>query len=125
MISLGGVVLPDVVIDNEFGEHKVRSVVEFSLGGRPIIWEDVAYGPALDLVGGEDYAWIDRQTLKELQGLSAVPQSSYTLIYESDTFLVRFRNEDAPVIEAQPIVARPNQDDSDWYQNLRIKLMKL
>jgi hypothetical protein len=123
--TIGGVTLPDVVIENEFAQAGVRSVVEFSLGGQPIVWEDYKYGKYIDLVGSTNQAWITRETLNDLLALIEIPSVSYTLDYEGDTITVRFRHEDPPVLIADPIAPRPNQGDSDYYNNLRIKLMEV
>lgn len=124
-IQLGGVDLPDLVIDAEYAQVNVASVVEFSLGGTPLIWEDNRFGNELDLVGGEDFGWIDRDTMEQLLALSSVPNNTYTLDFEGDIKVVRFRNESPPAISADPIIPRPNHDGSDWYNNVRIKLMEV
>jgi len=122
-ITLGGIELPDLTIENEFGWTGVRSEVDRSSGGAPIIWEDVKTGQALDLVGRADTAWIMRATLKALRALAAVPRANYTLNYEGTEYTVRFRNEDGEAIYAEPLVPRPNHEDTDYYRNVCIRLM--
>jgi hypothetical protein len=124
-ISIDAVSLPDLVIEGEFDFTGVRAEVALSLGGTPIVWEDSVQGKPIDLVGGNDTGWIDRSTLVSLLALAAVAGATYTLTYESDTYNVRFRHEEAPAIEATPIIPRPNPDGTDWYNNVRIKLMEV
>lgn len=124
-ITLAGITLPDLVIEDEYAQAGVRSVVEFSLGGRPIIWEDEKFGRTIDLVGGNDTGWIERSTLEQLKALANVPLQEFVLDYEGETKSVRFRQEDPPVISALPILPRPNHVDGDWYANVRIKLMEV
>ena len=121
-ITLGGVSLPDLTIEQEFGWTGVESAVDMSVGGAPIVWEREISGQPLDLVGGEDTAWITRAILEDLLALAAVPRATYTLDYEGTEYTVRFRNEDG-AISAEPLVPRPNHEDTDYYKNVRIRLM--
>lgn len=122
-ITLDGISLPDLVIESEFAETKVRSVVEESLGGKPIVWETSRTLRILDLVGGSDFGWIERSVLALMRAKADIAGATYILVYESDTYTVRFRNEDSPTIEADPIIPRPNHADEDYYNNVRLKLM--
>ena len=125
MVTLEGVLLPDVLIDKEFERPTVKSIVEFSLGGNPIIWEQPLIAKPLTLIGGQDFAWIKRSVLKEIYALATVPGSVYSLDYNGTIYKVRFMNESTPVISAEPIVGRVNNDDEDYYHSLTIKLMEL
>ncbi|MGD8388654.1 MAG: hypothetical protein PVG49_16025 [Desulfobacteraceae bacterium] len=122
-ITLGGIGLPDLTIENEFGWTGVEAAVDRSVGRVPIIWEREISGQALDLVGTADTAWITRATLKALRALAAVLRATYTLNYEGTEYTVRFRNEDGEAIYAEPRVPRPNHEDTDYYRNVRIRLM--
>lgn len=124
-ITLAGITLPDLVLQDEYAQAGVRSVVEFSLGGRPIIWEDLQYGKTIDLIGDAETGWIDRTTLEALKTIANVPLQEFILDYEGDLKSVRFRHEDPPVISAIPILPRPNHSSVDWYANIRIKLMEV
>lgn len=118
--------LPDLVIDNEFGKENVHAETERSLDGRPIIWDqEIPTGKPFDLVGGDNFGWITRDNLINLQALAATPNAVYYLWYNQRKFLVRFRNEDTPVISASPLVPRWNHEVTDYYNNVRIKLMEV
>ena len=121
-ITLGGVTLPDLTIEQEYGWTGVEAAVDMSVGGAPIVWERLISGRPLDLAGGEDTGWILRSVLDSLKALAAVPRATYTLAYEGETYTARFRHEEG-AIEAAPVVPRPNQASGDYYRNVRIRLM--
>lgn len=124
-ITLGGIALPDLVFREDFGWTGVEGTMERTLRGRPVVFEISVSGRAVDLVGEENTGWVARSTLESLVALASVPGMTYTLSYEGTSYTVRFRSEDAPPIEASPLVARPNPDDEDWYNNVVLKLMIL
>jgi hypothetical protein len=113
------------VITPEFGNTKVRSQVELTLGGRPIVWEDSVASKEFSLVGTVDTGWIDRSTLVSLHALAEVPNATYELNYEGTVSTVRFRNEEPYCINAFPIIPRPNPDSTDWYNQVEIRLMEV
>jgi hypothetical protein len=122
-VILGGITLPDVVLDQEFGRQEVEAIVEYALDGTPIVWTQSSIGSPLVLTGGEDWGWITRSVLLQLQALARIPGATYTLDYEGTEYTVRFRHENAPVLEASPLLPRPNQDVTDFYNNVKIYLM--
>lgn len=124
-ISLGGVTLPDLVMDTNFrfGDSGLISRMNESRGGVPLIFEQQRGYKNLDLVGDADAGWATYETLLGVQALAAVPEASYTLSYEGTDYTVKFRNWDTPVIDADPLVPRPNPENSDWYNNVIIKLI--
>lgn len=126
-IDLGGIALPDLVLsgDFRFGHSGVQSDLNVSRDGTPIIFEQAAGYKTADLLGASDAGWITHGVLLSLSDLAAVPNTTYTLVYEGFTYSVRFRNWDQPVIEANPLVPRPNPDNGDWYNNVQIKLLIL
>ena len=124
MITLDGISLPDLIKEGDLLFTGIEAVVETSLSGAPIVWERTVAGKPIDLAGGPDNAWIDRATLILLRDRASVAGATYTLIYEGETINVRFRNEDAPAIEATPVKPTPETESSDNYNNVRIKLME-
>lgn len=125
MITLAGIELPEVLIQDEFARPSVDAKVDYSLGGTPIVWEQEVVAAPLDLVGGDDFAWIKRSTLQALYNIAKVPRSVYSLDYNGMLYRVRFRHEDQPVIEARPLVGRTTQDGEDYYNHLIIRLLEL
>jgi len=124
-VTLESVVLPDLIIENEFAWTGVSAEVARTLAQNLIIWEEEKTGKPLDLVGDYLHGWITRETLNEILELSKVTGASYELQYETDLYVVRFRHEDPPVIEASPLIPRPNQGGTDYYSNVRLKFMVL
>ena len=121
-ITLGGVSLPDLSIEQEYGWTGVEAAVDRTVGGSPVVWEREITGRTLDLVGGDDMGWITRSTLESLKSLAAVVRGTYTLSFEGTDYTVRFRHEEG-AIEAAPVIPRPNQASGDYYRNVRIRLM--
>lgn len=125
---LANIALPGLVIESDIAPVGVRAETTKTLSGRLVIWESAEHGGRnIDLVGGSDYGWLMRTDLVALQALAAIPRATYTLVLADGAgdLSVRFRNEDAPAIEATPIIPRPNPADTDWYNNIRIKLMEV
>lgn len=125
MLELGGIQLPDLWFDpmGRFGFTGVDARFAVSRGGNAIIWEQASGYKEADLVGGADTAWIDHATLVLLLGLASMPGAEYILSYEGTDYQVRFRNWEPPVISADPIHPRPNADNTDYYRNVRIRLI--
>lgn len=124
-ISLEEIPLPDLV-KSSIGNAPVRAVAATALDGTPIIWEQSTDGgDIIDLVGGDTSGWITKSTLDSLIALASIARAVYTLNYEGNTYNVRFRHEDHPAIEADPVIGRPNPDGSDNYNNVLIKLMEV
>lgn len=124
-ITLGGVALPDLIIEKETSWSGIRSVVELALDGTPVIWEGEVAGKPIDLVGRSDTAWIARQVLFQIVDLAKVLNAEYVLDYEGEIINVRFRHEEGNVISAMPVVERPNPSNNDWYSDVYIKLMEV
>jgi hypothetical protein len=133
-ITLDGIQLPDMLLDPDPDlVPRIRSSTEFSLGLRPLVWEgSMNGGRAFDLVALPDQGWgptgtsegLTRANLEAIWAKSDTPGWSGILTYETRTFRVRFRHEESPAIEVEPIVPRPNQASGDYYYG-RIKLMEV
>jgi len=119
--------LPGLVLENDVAPGAVQATVSATLSGRKVIWEQPSNGGgSLDLVGGSDFGWLTRSALAALAALANVVGATYTLTApDATTRTVRFRNEDGPAIESTPLVARPNQAATDYYNNVKIKLMEV
>jgi hypothetical protein len=123
-IQLGDLVLPDVLWTDRRASV-IESQTSKTLTGNVIVWEQSTHIRPITLSGGEDYAWISAADLDTLFAMSQVPNATYELIYEGETHLVRFRNEEPPAVDAVPISGRPNEASTDEYKNLIIKLMEV
>lgn len=125
-VYLEGIELPDLVYADEFGQLLIDSRVEDTLDRRKLSWEQAATkGRTFDLVGSEEMGHIQRSALVLLQTLANREDAEYLLHYHGEPIWVRFRHEDPPVIFAEPLVARINHEDTDYYNNVRIKFMEV
>ncbi len=126
VINLGGIDLPGLLIPTRFGnEVQILAKVDYSLGGNPIIWEQENSSYALDLQGLDNVAWLTEAQMISIRNLAQVKDSTYTLIYESQTLTVRFRHESAPVLSGDRIVPSYEENNDSYYSNILIKLMVL
>lgn len=123
--TLEGISLEGLVMDNEMAFTPVEAKISHSLDGGVIVWEGNSSGRPIDMVGGSDFGWLTRSVLKQIKALAAVPNATYTLVHNFETFRVRFRHEESAPVSASPLVARPNQADTDYYNNVAIKLMEV
>lgn len=125
-ISIESINLPGLVLADDVSHTGIRSDVAKTLAGGLVIWEtQEPSGRVIDLVGGDDYGWLERSVLQSLQALASVPGATYTLTTLAEVITVRFRNENPPAIEATPIIERPNPAAGDWYNKISIKLMEV
>lgn len=119
----------DLIWENEFWDNDVRTAIEEAVGGGKVVWEDSGnFNPNIDLVGDESSGCLTRAQMESLTILANVPGATYELDYNGwATYQVRFRNEDKPAIEGQPVKDMPSDqyESGDYYNNIRIKLMKV
>lgn len=125
MVILNGTEMPDLIIEDEFGWTGVAGSADKTIMGGTIINEGPVSNKPIDLVGSTDTAWMTRAQLISIRDLAAIVHGIFTLSYEGVVRRVRFRSEDAPVISAQPLIPRPNQETADYYNEVRIKLMEV
>lgn len=128
MITLGGITLSnDMYLEPAHGWTGVAASVERSLGGSLIIWEsELEGGESFDLVCVENMGWVPYSILVQIKALASVVGATYTLAYRTETFTVRFRNEDTPVLDMTPIIPRKELTDDPYsYFFGRIKLLCL
>lgn len=123
--TLEGISLEGLIIDKEFDFSAVQSKVSRTLGGGLVVWEQVQSGRPLDLVGGSDFGWLTGTIIAQVKALANVPNATYTLIHNYSTYRVRFRHEEGAPVSATPLVARPNQEATDYYNNVSILLMEI
>lgn len=128
MGSLGGVELPEsIVVSGDEFPPAVAAASEITLGGKHIWWEaPVSSGQKLDLVAQEDAGWLTRAQVEALHALASVPGGVYTLtVGDRISAKVRFRHEDAPALDLQPLITPgQNKEDSPWWTGT-IKLVRL
>lgn len=125
-VYLEDIELPDLVYDDEFGQLFVDSQAEDTLDRRKLLWEQaITKGRTFDLVGGAEMGHIQHSILESLHTLAKREDAEYLLHYHGEPIWVRFRHEDPPVISAEPLVPRINHEDTDNYNNVRLKFMEV
>lgn len=126
MNTLGGYDLEDLAWPDEAAPWGVEAAVATSLAGTPIIWERARIGGRpIDLVGGAGSGWLPRATIMALAALASVPGQVLDLVWSGKVIPVRFRNEDHPAIEAEPVRPGPDVPEGMKYRNVTIKLMEV
>lgn len=122
-LTLGGITLPDLWFDPESHHgHGVDGRLSVARNGTPLIWEQAAGHRIADLVGSDDMAWMTYAQVKAVDAL-VIAGAEYVLDYEGTVYAARFRTWDPPVISGIPVIPRPNQADTDYLKNIRIKLI--
>lgn len=108
-MKLDGIDLEDMQVLDAWTPG-VEAVVARTLSGRQVVWRRPAPGAPLDLVGRG--VWLRRWVLDALRALAETP-GPFELETGQHVRMVRFRLEDAPVIEAEPVEpdADPHPDD--------------
>lgn len=123
-MKLGMLYLPDLYETPNNGNN-VTATSEATLdGGFVTFAEENRCGKSIDLVGYENSGWITYAQLKALENMSKGPTSTYTLDKNGEQRLVRFRHEEAPVLEFMPVAQRAGYDDSDYFYGT-IKLIEV
>ena len=124
-MELGGVTLsPDLYWEKKIGNSGIDCQMVRARDNTPIVFEQSGGPQGFDLVGTENTGTMTGATIKAIQALAEAQRTTYTLIYNSVSTTVRFRNEDQPVIEHAPIGPREVMTDTDVYNGIRIKLME-
>lgn len=124
-ITLDNITLPeDLIWTDEFNWSPRQQSESHSLTGALIVEIGLKQaGRSITLVGGEQAAWIDRDTLAALHAkLSSTANMTLTL-NDARTFSVMFKSGDQP-INAAPIIDYSTPDGADWY-SISIKLMQV
>ncbi|MBV6340177.1 hypothetical protein [Candidatus Magnetobacterium casense] len=126
MIKLGDLTLPDdLTLDNDaITWTGLYAATDRTLGGNLVVYESYAEGRPLTLVAAANSGWLTYEQVKELLAMASVKGATYPLIFEDDTYIVRFQNEDSPSVDVTPILPRPNTADEDYFTG-KIKLIEV
>lgn len=125
---LGGIDIGNLFIDPTATTPVLAATVQTIDGGSVTFAQENMQGDSIDIVAYENSGWryLTYDVVKQIKTLAAVPGAEYTLILPDGLALqVRFRHEDAPVLELTPIVQRVAYDDSDYfYGTIKLKEVK-
>lgn len=116
--------LPEELIwTDEFSWNPVRVNEKISLSGIRNLSESLLpteSGRFITLMG--DDAWLNRNDLKTLFSWTKSLDKTMTLVmHDGDSYTVRFRHTDPPVLEYEPIIESAFVDGNTLYR-LNIKL---
>jgi hypothetical protein len=115
MIALDGISLPvDLIWMDEYAHTPVKQTVTTAVDGSLII-EAAAQtsGRPITLQGGDDAAWIERDTLEQLRIKQYQAGLVMTLTQRSVNYRVMFVQPGG--IEAKPVVDYNLPEAEDWY----------
>ena len=126
MVKLGDLVLPsDLVWENEFSANNVLTNIDRAINGDMVIFEQYASdGLNIDLVAYEDSGWLTREQVEQLYAMSQQANAVFVLEYHNSIFTVRFRHEDAPVLELDKLISTAGINADDIFIG-RIKLKEV
>lgn len=124
MTTLDTIDLPGLVWADEFDWTGVVTEVAAGINGNLVVQEAaLSGGRPVTLQGDAETGWLQRSDLVALQALSGVADATYVLSYNGAQYTVRWRHEDAPVIQAAPVVGRENAAATDYYHQITLKLI--
>ena len=123
-VFLDSIDITGLVIDEDF-DVGISAVSEEAQDGSIIVYESDKLYRDITLIGGLYWGWLSKQTIQSVHSSAKTKGAIHTLDYDGDIFTVRFRTEDIPVINGEPIIKRSNQENTDWYNNITIKLMEV
>jgi hypothetical protein len=125
-IRLGSLDLPEGIVTRGDGlKPGALAVSVRTLGLKTIWWESrIVSGQEIDLVALEDQGWLTAGQVQTLQAMASEPGAIYTLVVgDRGTWRVRFRNEDPPSLDLEPVLPEgPDWDDVPFWRGT-IKLI--
>ncbi len=126
MVKLGNLILPDDLIwEDEFSQTKVLASRETTISVDVVYFEQAtSEGRNIDLVAYDNSGWLTRNQVLALQEMANTPGGIFQLEYGGEVYTVRFRHEDAPVLELTPVRPTSNPQNDDYYFG-RIKLKEV
>lgn len=107
----------DLEWTDEFDWIPVEQSAEYSLTGSMVVeTAEKLSGRPITLVGREKVAWLSRADVLQLRAWAATPGKVLTLtLADARVFSVLFRHQDAPAIEAAPVLFMAPMEPTDFY----------
>ncbi|SDO04443.1 hypothetical protein SAMN04488516_11740 [Desulfonauticus submarinus] len=101
MIKLGKLILPpDLIMKEDI--CPIIANKEIAVDGTEVIFLQQNYNKKIDLIATKESGWIDSFQKKQLEQL-AKKVEQYELIFYQKKMMVRFRYEDPPCLDLEPI----------------------
>lgn len=125
-LSIGGVALnPQMVWADRHVSQSVAQTVLTTLGGTPVIFSQrLVAGEAITLSAEIDRGWLTGAQVAAVAELASQPGAVFELEVNGVIRQVVFRHHEAPAFEAKPLIARLNQQHTDYF-TATIKLMTI
>lgn len=125
---LGGIDIGNLFIDPTATVPVIAATVQTVDGGSVTFSQINAQGDSIDIIAYENSGWryLTYAVVKQLLSLAATVGEEYTLVLaDGSARQVRFRHEDAPVLELVPLSQRVLYDDGDYfYGTIKLKEVK-
>jgi len=99
--------------------HDAVSVI--TKGGRRIPWVRERKDTPLDLIGGENWAWVELSIIEALHTVSMMVSAEMSLNWNGTIYAVAWRIEDPPVISYDPVIDYSTLESTDKCCNVRFK----
>lgn len=121
MNTLNGIDLGDLVLSTSL-DPKIDVVVDKASDGSLLSYERDRLYENYSLRGGEDWGLLDFSDMMTIKQMASIKKATYSLIYNSVSYIVRFRNEDIPVISGEPFNEHLQESP---FKNIEIKIMEV
>lgn len=124
--KLGGILLAGLKVPDEWEFTGVRSVVATSVGGTPNIWEGPVGGRIFVIYGGQNTGVLKKPVIDSVYELSRVIDAVYEFDPgDGNVFDVKFAHHEPRVIIAERIGNVLLPDETTYFNNIQIKLMRI
>lgn len=116
MISLNGIVLNHSMQWLErYQSAKVGQETRRTLAGRiAVLSAPQIEGRYITLQATEESGWLTKSVVDSLIALADVPGAVYPLIFDTETYAVMFRHNDAPAVDMVPLIYRHAAQGTDY-----------
>lgn len=81
-------------------------------------------GRTITLESADDRAWLPYTSVQTLRAWAAIPGAEMTLVLRGQSRQVVFRHQDAPAVEAWPILFKASYQTDDWWR-VNLKFMEV
>ncbi len=123
-LTLNGITLdPSMVLSDRDQSKQVAQSVTRTLGGGVVVRAAaVDVGLPITIASGSDQGLLRWTVVQQLMALADAPGAVYVLDVNGVEYSVVFRNDESPAFVAEPLLARVEPFDEDYFR-CTIKLM--
>jgi len=120
--KLGLLVLPEQTrwVDR-FSWAPVKQTSKRTLGGAYTIWtQTLKAGRPITLEFRQDESWLTHSEMSSLTDMANRAGETYSLVWDTETWLVIFRHEDAPVCALQEVEQYIEPSENHFYGQIKL-----